>query len=433
MIPLFLSLLLFPLALGRISRTVIRRSVILMGLLLLLLGGGYWYYPGYCASRARNAFFEQDFPAALDWINRGETTGLRRPEFAFLLARYFRKRSRFPEMTHQLKIARALGYDKQILQREQWLALAQTGNMNELEKHFAELLQNGEELSEVCDAYIRGCILQYRIDEAFQLLAKWESDIPGDPQAPFLKGRLLEHVSDMEGAEKAFRKSLELSPRYAAAAYNLARILVIKQKYEEAIHYYELSNSFMKVKQPGLIGIAECHLQLQQYEKAREYLDRCGGEDEKELEDAYRYLGDPVVKAKAKYFVVNGKLELAVGHYPKAVQYYEQAIAIDPYDWEARYSYSIALKRVGRDKEAVQEAEKVTEAKKALAKTDVLIDKLRKNPADVESRYQVGLLILKYISESQGLTWLRSVLKYDPHHEATLEILHKYELSIDSP
>jgi len=421
------------LALWGMSRTAIKRLILLLFLLILLVGGLFWFYPGYCASQARNAIFMQDLPTAEKWIERGEATGLKQPEFAFIRARYYRKKSQFLEMSHQLKLAKTLGYAAQTLQREQWLAFAQTGKMEQLEKHFAELLQAGDDLSEVCDAYIRGCILLYRIDEAFQLLDKWETDLPQDPQAPFLKGRLLEHVSDTEGAENSFRKSLQLSPRYAAAAYNLARILVAKQKYEEAIQNYQRSNKLMKVKQPGLIGMAECYLQLQQYEKARQILEQCDKENEKELEETYRYLGDPVVQAKAKYFTVYGKLELALEHYPDAIRYYEQALAINPYDWQVRYNYSLALKQVGRKEEAIQEAEKVTEAKKALAMTDVLIDKLRKNPADIEARYQVGVLILKYISEYQGLTWLRSVLRYDPNHKATLEILQKYDHSLNSP
>ena len=415
-----------PVLFAGMSGIVLKRFLLLVGILVLLSGGLYWYYSSYCLSMAHNAIFQQDLLTASKWIERGEATKFMRPEFAFIRARLYRKKSRFPEMSRQLNLAKSLGYDAQLLKREQWLAYAQAGRMEQLEKHLSELLQAGDDLSEICDAYVRGCVLQYRIDDAYQLIGIWEADLPQDPQPHFLKGRLLEHGSDLESAENEFRTAIELSPRHAAASYNLARILISKQKYEESLQYYKKTNEIMEIKQPGLIGIAECNIQLQKFEEARKTLELCRKEDPNLLKNAYRYLGDPAVQAKAKFFAVYGQLELALENYPEAIRHFELALEQNSYDWRSRYSYSLALSQAGRKQEARVEAEKVARSKNALASCDVLIDKLRTNPADVEVRLQVGIIILEHVSEYQGLTWIKSVLKYEPNHEATLKLLKEH-------
>ncbi len=429
-VPLFIALVV-PAGSSGVSHRVKKRLFLFFGFLVLLLSGVYWYYPTYCLNQVQSAFFKQDLLNAKLWIERGLATDRMQPDFAFMQARYNRKKSRFPEMAHYLKVARKLGYKPELVQREAWLARAQAGELKQLESHLHELLQQGEDLSEICDAYVRGCILQYRVDEAIDIISLWEADLPQDPQPCFLKGRLLEHYSDLEGAEKNFRKSIRLSPQYAAAAYNLARILVIKLKYEEAMRYYKKTVELMEVKQPGRIGVAECCIQLQRFDEAQENLDQCGNLDSELLVEASRYLGDPTAQAKAKYYAVYGKLKSALEQYSEAIPYYEQALGLNPHDWRTRYNYAVALKQVGRKEEAQKESERVTKTREALASCDLLIDALRKNPNNVEARFKVGSILYEHISEYQGLMWLKSVLEFDPDHKPTLELLKKLENPFD--
>ena len=48
------------------------------------------------------------------------------------------------------------------------------------------------------------------------------------------------------------------------------------------------------------------------------------------------------------------------------------------------------------------------------------------NPSDVESRYTLGKVYLEYLSEDQGVVWLRSVLHYDAAHRPTHQALAEY-------
>ncbi len=55
-----------------------------------------------------------------------------------------------------------------------------------------------------------------------------------------------------------------------------------------------------------------------------------------------------------------------------------------------------------------------------------MIDRLKKQPDDLEARFGVGKMLLEHVSPNQGLVWLNSVLSYDADHVAARELLARY-------
>lgn len=118
--------------------------------------------------------------------------------------------------------------------------------------------------------------------------------------------------------------------------------------------------------------------------------------------------------------------ESASGNDEQAVKWYEKALQANRFDFRTRYKYSLALKKVGRKEDAQKESDLFLKTQNALAKCEPLITRIKKNPADVEARYEIGKLELEYVSEYQGLAWLKSVFEYDPQHSPTQKLLEDY-------
>jgi len=98
----------------------------------------------------------------------------------------------------------------------------------------------------------------------------------------------------------------------------------------------------------------------------------------------------------------------------------------NPLDWKSRFTYGQTLRRVGKVAESEVEIARAEASRMAFESCDLLIDELRKNPGNVEARYQIGSVLLEHLSPNQGLVWLRSIFSYDPQHQAAHRKLAEY-------
>src|SRR5262245_59055767 len=122
-----------------------------------------------------------------------QSAALRDPthgEVQFLLARCHRRLGRMKEAREHLTRASLLSISSKAIAREEWLALAQSGQMREAYPHLSELLIDpGEDGPEICEAYVNGFFLTTRFRDAFELLTVWEKDFPQDSQPYLFRGR----------------------------------------------------------------------------------------------------------------------------------------------------------------------------------------------------------------------------------------------------
>lgn len=403
-----------------------RRFFPWLALLLALFVVAAWSWSPLCLNRFRQSLALQDLKSAERWLDRAGWLGSGSAEFSFEQARFFRRVNRTEDFAAALQRAQTGGMAAARLQLEVDLARAASGDLGPLGKSFPELLQAGEDLPDICEAYVAGCLLNYQLVEAERILGLWQADFPADPQPRFLQGRLFEHRSDLVAAAKAFQAALELSPRHAAAACNLGRVLLAQQKPEEALRWYRQAAECLAEPQPALVGIARCLRELGQLEDARRTLDLAAARPEKLLIESYRLVGERSETALSQVPAEYGQLELAAEHFDRAAHWLEQAIAVNPYDWRARHSYATALRQLGRKEQADEQSRLSEESREALASCDLLIGTLQRNPTDVEARYRIGVVLLKHVSPNQGLVWLNSVLTYAPQHGPTHRALADY-------
>ena len=379
-----------------------------------------------CLQRTEAALSRDDVYRAESWLTLTDWQPWPSRERAFLRMRLARKLGRVDEFTTTFKAAHAAGVDSRRLQREVWLQQAQSGDLQPLEEQLPQLLMEGDDLQEICHAYVLGCMMQFRIGRALDTLKVWQADFPNDPRPPYLRGRLLEHQADLVGATREYQSALRLAPDYAPAAINLARAELSQQQHEAALNHYRIAARALPEPQPAIVGIARCLRELGRFEEAKAELRAALTAPSERLIEAYRLVGERSETALAQAPAEMAQLELATDHPEEAIPWFEQAIAADPLDWKLRFSYGQTLRRTGNATEAEEQISRAEASRMAFESCDLLIDRVRDHPDDVEARYQIGCVLLEHLSENQGLVWLNSIFEFDPQHQAAHQKLAEY-------
>ena len=371
---------------------------------------------------------KQDWNSAqqsLAWSRWLQATSLEADFIGLRIARKLGHQEQFETALHQLNSEK---YDPQRLKREVWLMQAQSGDISNLESRLGDLFVAGNDLQEICEAFVLGCLQQYRLDEALQVLDLWEADFPQDAQPHFLRARLLEHRSNYaRGSRKSITAAMALNPEHAAAAYGLARVALQSQDYESALKWYELCSKHGISALPGLIGIVRCYRELGKYDLARQKLEEAEAIPEGQQNiDAWKMVGETAESSLTTLFAERGHLELATGNSLLAQQAFQKALEANPFAWRLRYHYGQALIQTKQIEAGKEQIQIFHDAEQALARCDPLIDQLRTAPENVDARFEIGTVMLEYISPNQGLVWLNSVLRYEPDHLKTHQVLAKY-------
>jgi tetratricopeptide (TPR) repeat protein len=395
-------------------RGLVWRRLALLGVLVALLWPGRVWLAAFPKWQARQALADRRPEQALEWLSVVDRLAVEDAEAEFLRARAFRKQGELGKTRDALLRAAKLGYPVKRLEREQWLALAQAGQMREAEPHLPALLTDpGDDAAEICEAYVTGFIRNQRADQAAPLLESWSADFPNDPLPWLMRGKLFIELTQWPQAEQALKKALALRPEDSEAAYYLANVLVERRQLPEALELYERSAANAddgEDRNRARIGQVKCLRALGRSDEGRRVAEEILRKDP-DQRDALIELG---------------RIEADAGRFQEAVASLEKADAQNHHDIEVRYAWAAALRGAGRAEEARAEFERVGKAQAELAKATNMVNRVLKSPADVEARYEAGRIFLEYGQPEKGLVWLQSVLNYAPTHEPTCRLLADY-------
>lgn len=365
----------------------------------------------FCEWRAKAAFSRWDAHDAEIWLKRQRTWGRDDADVEFLLARAKRKQGDLSGMRAHLIAARRLGAPAARLEREQWLGLAQEGQLSEVEGHMRELLTDPRgDAAEICEAFVAGFSRLNRIDSAGHLIEAWIADYPADPRPHRALGKLQSNSQQWVKAVASFRKALELAPHYTSVRGELGDALLAHHQTAEALTEYELCCKDPKTWSWGMLGRVRCLRTQQKPGLAREL-----------LEELLRK--EPAISNAT---VQLAEMELEDDRPDRALELLQSISAETRPELSTRFALARALQRVGRTEEARRHFHFVESGGAALSKIQVLTRKVWENPEDVESRYEIGMLHIKYDNPAMGVVWLQSVLNYSPSHRNTHAALAEY-------
>ncbi|MCO6456907.1 MAG: tetratricopeptide repeat protein [Pirellulaceae bacterium] len=353
----------------------------------------------------------QRYRQAASWLERAESLDERHAHTQFLLARLHRKLGQSERFQDHLLRARQLGYDAERCRREQWLAEAQAGQLNDAARHYALLLDDPQgDAGEICEAYANGHMLHGNFTQAMRILEGWHAADPAAAQPHHMRGLIWNHLGDYQAAEAAWKQALRLSPDHSAAALALAEMLTKRKRLPEALPLFELALADEMHWLAAAIGKAEC-LRLQGDGDAARVLLR-------EV-----LLRDPEnVPARVQL----GQLELAGGDASRAEQLLAEAYRRQPRDADVRYQLATALSAAGKTEQAAEHFAYADEARRALEQAREEIIRLNDDPDDADARAEVGRTLLKYGRFQEALIWLRSALNVDTGHAEAHQALAEY-------
>lgn len=364
---------------------------------------------------------QHDPRTAFRWASRGRQLLPNDPEMALARAGIARRLGRMELVEQDLADALKLGADAEDVQREQWLALAQTGQMQRAEPHLAQLLRNAPRNADVCEAYVLGFIRTNRTDTALTLLEAWIADDPNNAKPRLMKGQVLRLLSNFSEAESEFQAAMTLAPHWLDPQLELAELLVERNRFDEALPLLEALTTADPATGASVrrdLALAECHLTNGQTEAAVQL-----------LQDAHRRAPEALEPA-----VVLGRALIESGRYDEALEPLQAALKIRPGYDETHYLLSQAYAFSGDREQAQKHSRFVQQARAALEELDRLNAQLLQGAADAETLIRAGEIQLKYGDPTEGAIRILSGLDLAPDNQKGLELLadHYAELAASS-
>lgn len=390
-----------------------RKWKLCIGLALVVTATFFWYPRVDIRIRlsfAEKALRERNAEIAIGWLN-GIPDGKSLGQKEFLLARAYRRLGEMNHVRSQLEEAFKQGFDVERLEREQWLAMAQSGQMREAEPYLRRLLQDpGEDGAEICEAYVSGYVRNREILRAMPIIDAWQADYPEDPLPHVIRAGRFREMEHWNEAIIAYRKALELNPEDSHIRLQLAICLKTSLKLREA------ESEFLKC--------------LKETPDDNELLAEWG--------DLLLSHGKTAeATAVFEHLLVidprNSSARAAVGGIHLTNGKAEEAVAVlgplheeRPYDSKVLYSYASALQAAGKTVEAAAKFQEVTAAEAALRRKKKLLDELDLSEDPVNQQFEIAIIAMKYESPEEGLRWLMKVIDLDSSHAGAYAALADY-------
>ncbi len=404
-----------------------RVAVTLLLVGLFLLAGGKWGWFAYIPNlMAQKAVGSRNLEGALWWAHLAQRLSFHSGESELIIARTLRKQGRLDEVGEHLKRALKFGLPKDRVDREELLALAQSGEITRIQLRLDKMLidQQGDG-AEIAEAYANGLVICHRFEEAIAVLTAWQEAYPSDPQANYARGRIYDHQGRSAEAELEYRAAIKKAPAHHASQFALGRLLLSRNMIEEALEMFTRCES-MPHNAAARINRSRCLRGLGRTEEALKILKEVVREPQSEILTSYQSVGEVPETLVAQFEL--GTLESALEHHAEALSLLQQAVDFDPNDLKARYALAVAMRGVGQRAKAAEEFERVQNSRTALREVDRLVDEIVAKLGDpqIEKRFRVGELYMLHGSRKTAEFWLKSVLARDPNHKATHALLAQY-------
>lgn len=342
------------------------------------------------------------------WIDCAAGIAPQDPSTLLLQARILRHQGDMAGVSNVLKQAREHGARDLDLRRQQWLAMAQSGQMSLAEPHLSRLLTDQSyDNKDVCLAFVIGYLRTQQSDSATTLLNTWIADTQDDATPYLYRARIRNLLSQPESAEEDFRSAIAVEPDWPQPQLELGELLTDTKKYESA---KQLLAGVMDVPELAVrarIAMAECELSLANTTAAVSILaEACSIEPSS-------------VDARIAY----GNALVETGDYRSAIDNLKQALESRSNDDEAHYLLGQAYTLDGNGEAATPHFEFVKEARRARDELDKLNSQLITNPKDATSLIRAGEILLMYGTPEEGVIRIMAGLDLAPRNLTGLALL----------
>ena len=199
------------------------------GSVVLALAGAAGVWPSLQAVRYLNAARQSldggDPRAALTPLQAAAQTHRRPAEVQYLLAVAYRRAGQFDRFRPALQRARELGWPAADTERQEWLAIAQLGEVDAVRDRLMKTVDGeapDEAAEEIYEALARGHLTAYRLRDAWKCLDMWLQWQPAAPQARLMRAYINEQLEQFPAAIEDYRTALISLPNEGSAHLKLA-------------------------------------------------------------------------------------------------------------------------------------------------------------------------------------------------------------------
>ncbi|MFL5338781.1 MAG: tetratricopeptide repeat protein [Gemmataceae bacterium] len=365
----------------------------------------------------RQALDDRDYHRAVDEWTRCLDDWPDDAQTLLLLARAHWLAGDAAKATERLNAAKAAGADAARLKLETQLFEAAGGKLEQAEAPLRQLLRTGQpDRGIVYEALIRGQLARERPDEAERLATAWADESP-DAWQPHLL-RAIARTKQSPGllttpfaeAKQDLLRVLELKPDYDVARLLLGNAYVRTGEYREALPHLERFRLAKPDDEQGALVLAECYRALGRAEDARRTID--------DWTAAHTGTAD--------LLVVRGRADMDLGRPEEALADLRRAEALAPTRADLPFLLAQALRAAGRADEATGYEATFRQREELARRLEIAQAIAAKDPNDVTSRYEAGIVALRLGQEAAGLHWLNAAVRLDPTHRPSHEALAEY-------
>jgi Tfp pilus assembly protein PilF len=296
------------------------------------------------------------------------------------------------------------------------LATAQRGDLGDVKKQLFAAVQSGasnEATEEIYEAFTRGCMCTYQLQDAWMCLDIWLQWRPNAPQARIMRASIYEQLGDFDLACQDYRAALAVRPDHPEARVRLGQALMVRKRYDEAQAEFRARLAVAPDDVDALLGAAQCARRMGKGAEARQFVEQA----------LPRALTPP---QRGSTLGELGRIRLDEGKSNEAVEALTQAVAILPGNAQIHHTLGTALARVGKRDEAQYHNTRMQHLRTQFDRMTEITRRLMSEPASADLRCDAGAILLDVGLKKEGADWLLTALKCNPQHRRTHELLAEY-------
>jgi tetratricopeptide (TPR) repeat protein len=394
-----------------------------LALLVLTAGAGIVVRPHVRAwhhrREARAELQRYHTPQAIRHLLICRTVWARDPETLLLAARAARRAKLYGDSERLLRDYRQVRGRDEAYSFEQLLLAAECRVDEAADSCWQCVEEDRFDVALFLEALTRGYLQQYRLGQAQHCLKRWRQIQPDNPQIFYLQGLFnLDYIHDRSGGEESYRRALELDPEHEEARLGLAVALLMGKSFTLAAEHFQHLRQCQPDNWSVQVNLAEC-------------LDGLG-----QSAEAVRLVDDVLARQPeyAAALSLRGQLALQSGQRDKAESWLRRALRRAPMDHRARYSLVLCLEQNGQQEEAKQQRRRLQQMEEDLSHFNKIVTReIAERPQDPALHCTLGQILLRAGQREEGLRWLQSALRLDPHYGPARQTVEEYQKKAERP
>lgn len=396
-----------------IPRLTRPRLALLSITLFVLLSMAVWplarhLWAGHHFRLAQRSLAQRDFQAADAHLRK--CLALRGEDGAthLLLARCARRAGRYDEAARHL--ARCRKEEGAVL--EAALLRVQRGELRDDERYLKRTIPpDHPDVALVLEALALGYAKTDRLMDLMECTDLWLRVRPEDSQALYWRGHACERLHQAGQARECYQRAVAADPTYDEARLRLGELLLGRfSEPAAALEQFESARQRRPHDPAVLLGLARCYRLLDRLDESEQAVESVLAQKPR----------------RAEALTERGKLALARERPAEAEGWLRQAAALAADDREALYALIQCLNRQGKKEEADTYDGRLKTLTADLARLDVLLLEIGREPNNPALRCEAGRICLRYGKDREALHWLTSALQAAPNDPAVHAALAEY-------